>query len=207
MLSLIYFLVLFRPVQMLKRQANLTNSLSTRFSVVRRWKKKPFANWRSILWKTIFSHEWFSGVLMDGCLRRQKPHLLFILQTISGIQLGVESFIRGDQAVVPVNLRQRILQVGHEGHPGIVKMRQRLRNCVRWPGMDSDVDKHIKHCKSCLRSDKSARFVTTPLQSIPLSLRLWHTMALNIQSKLHGASFKWRYLIVAYDLHSKWPEV
>ena len=41
---------------------------------------------------------------------------------------------RNDQVVVSVNLRQRILQVGHKGHPNIVKMRQRLRNSVWWPG-------------------------------------------------------------------------
>ena len=32
-------------------------------------------------------------------------------------------------------------------------------------------------------------------------------MALGIKSELHGEASRWRYLIVAYDLRSKWPEV
>ena len=32
-------------------------------------------------------------------------------------------------------------------------------------------------------------------------------MALDIKGELHGEASHWRYLIVAYDIHSKWPQV
>ena len=114
---------------------------------------------------------------------------------------------RGDQAVIPTNLPQQVLQLAHEGHHGIVKMRQRLRDCVWWPGINEDVELHVKHCQACLLSDKSARPVTPPLHSIPFPPKPWHTVALDIKGELHGEVSRWRYLIVAYDLHSKWPEV
>ena len=125
------------------------------------------------------------------------------------IDLSLEAGVlfRGEQAVVPISLQQQVLQLAHEGHPGIVKMRQRLRDCVWWPGINNDVDRHVKHCQACLLSDKSARPVTPPLHPISFPPKPWHTVALDIKGELHGSPSRWRYLIVAYDLHSKWPEV
>ena len=49
--------------------------------------------------------------------------------------------------------------------------------------------------------------MTPPLNSIPYPPKPWHTVALDIKGELHNKASRWRYLIVAYDLHSKWPEV
>lgn len=35
------------------------------------------------------------------------------------------------RSVIPINLRQRVLQIAHEGHPGIVTMKSRTK--VWWP--------------------------------------------------------------------------
>ena len=124
-------------------------------------------------------------------------------------ELSVEDGVvfRGNNAVIPASLRHRVLQLAHEGHPGIVKMRQRLRDTVWWPGINADVDSYVKHCEACLLSNKSARPVVAPLHSIPLPPKPWHTVALDIKGELHGDASRWRFLIVAYDLYSKWPEV
>ena len=114
---------------------------------------------------------------------------------------------RGERAVIPTSLRSQVLQLAHEGHPGIVKMRQRLRDCVWWPGMSVDVDGQVKHCEACLLSGKSARPVVAPLQHLQFPPKPWHTIAIDIKGELHGEASSWRYLIVVYDLHSKWPEV
>ena len=42
--------------------------------------------------------------------------------------------MRGTRAVIPKTLQQRVLQIAHEGHPGIVRMKQRCRATVWWPG-------------------------------------------------------------------------
>ena len=124
-------------------------------------------------------------------------------------ELTVDSGVvfRGDTAVIPFSLRQRVLQLAHEGHPGIVKMRQRTHDTVWWPNINADVEAHVKNCAPCLVTDKSARPVVTPLQPLPLPPKPWHTIAVDIKGELHGEASRWRYLIVVWDLYSKWPEV
>lgn len=41
--------------------------------------------------------------------------------------------LRGHKIVMPEVLRDRTLKLAHEGHPGITKMKQRLRSKVWWP--------------------------------------------------------------------------
>ena len=38
--------------------------------------------------------------------------------------------------VIPKQLRCQVLELAHEGHPGILAMKQRLRTKVWWPGID-----------------------------------------------------------------------
>ena len=44
--------------------------------------------------------------------------------------------LRGTRIVVQKNLRARVIELGHEGHRGMAKMKQRLRTKVWWPGID-----------------------------------------------------------------------
>ena len=40
---------------------------------------------------------------------------------------------------MPQELRGRVLQIAHEGNPGIVSMKKRLRSKFSWPGIDKEV--------------------------------------------------------------------
>ena len=80
-------------------------------------------------------------------------------------------------------------------------MRQRLRDTVRWPGINVDVDHYVKHSKAYLLSDKAARLVVSPVQSLSYPPKPWHTIAIDIKGELHGDATRLRYLIVVYDLH------
>ena len=55
----------------------------------------------------------------------------------------------GDRVIIPKAGRDRTLQVLHDGHPGITKMKQLARSVVWWPGIDSDIEKRVKSCKMC----------------------------------------------------------
>ena len=57
--------------------------------------------------------------------------------------------LRGTRIVIPEKLRGHVLKLAHEGHQGIVKTKARLRSKVWWPGIDKDVEKHVKACHSC----------------------------------------------------------
>ncbi|CAH1994375.1 unnamed protein product [Acanthoscelides obtectus] len=48
--------------------------------------------------------------------------------------------LRGMRIVVPSALRKRVLDAAHEGHPGIVSMKARLRTKVWWPRCDKEAE-------------------------------------------------------------------
>ena len=57
--------------------------------------------------------------------------------------------LRGDRILIPVSLRQEVLQLAHEGHQGIVKTKKRLCLKVWWPGIDRDAEVLCRQCFSC----------------------------------------------------------
>ena len=115
---------------------------------------------------------------------------------------------RGERACVPAELRSDVLKLAHEGHPGINKMKQRLRDTVWWPGIDGAAERHVKECTACIVSNKAGTNVPTPpLQPLEYPARPWQKVALDIVGELKGLPENHRYLLVLIDLHSKWPEI
>ncbi|KAK0152341.1 hypothetical protein N1851_006252 [Merluccius polli] len=62
---------------------------------------------------------------------------------------------RGLCTVVPSALRARALAMAHEGHLGIVKLKQRCRDVVWWPGIDREIETLVKDCTACLLSARA----------------------------------------------------
>ena len=57
--------------------------------------------------------------------------------------------LRGQRIVMPTDLRRQTLKLAHEGHQGIVKVKERLRSKVWWPGMDKEAEKFCRSCHAC----------------------------------------------------------
>ena len=55
----------------------------------------------------------------------------------------------GDTAVHPDSLQQRVLTLAHDGQPGIVRMKQRCRDAVWWPGIDTHIEHFVANCEAC----------------------------------------------------------
>ncbi|XP_031333862.1 uncharacterized protein LOC116163872 [Photinus pyralis] len=49
--------------------------------------------------------------------------------------------LRGNRIIIPNTLRQQILKLAHEGHPGKTAMKRRLRAKVWWPQIDREAEK------------------------------------------------------------------
>lgn len=56
--------------------------------------------------------------------------------------------LRGRRICIPEKLQKQVLSLVLEGHQGIVKCKLRLRE-VWWLGIDKDVEKLVKSCRSC----------------------------------------------------------
>ena len=57
--------------------------------------------------------------------------------------------LKSDRLVVPASLQERIVDIAHEGHLGIVKTKALLREKVWFPCMDKMVETKVKACLPC----------------------------------------------------------
>ena len=62
--------------------------------------------------------------------------------------------LRGTRIVMPGELQKATLNLAHQGHQGIVKTKQLLRQKVWWPGIYKDVDRMIHHSLPGSRTTK-----------------------------------------------------
>lgn len=109
--------------------------------------------------------------------------------------------IRGSRIVVPKSMRNRVLCLGHEGHPGMSVMKSRLRAKIWWPRIDRDVEQHVKGCKGCLQ-------VTLPPPPEPMKRRNlpnkpWKDLSIDYLGPLPSG----HYIFVVIDYFSKYFEI
>ncbi|CAH1972262.1 unnamed protein product [Acanthoscelides obtectus] len=109
--------------------------------------------------------------------------------------------LRGTRIVIPADLRLAVLQAAHEGHPGIVGMKNRLRTKVWWPKMDTDAEKFVRACKGCtLVSIPNA---PTPMKRRELPTESWIDVAVDFLGPLPSG----HYLFVVIDYFSRYKEI
>ncbi len=82
--------------------------------------------------------------------------------------------------VLPTALQQRVLMMAHVGHPGMVRMKWKLRDSCWWPGLDAQVEFLIKHCEGCQHSGKSQPPDHIPPISILKQSGPWKCLGLDL---------------------------
>ncbi|KAL9982685.1 hypothetical protein ACROYT_G004758 [Oculina patagonica] len=60
----------------------------------------------------------------------------------------------GSRVVIPPQGREEVLNILHESHPGIVRMKSLARSYVWWPKMDSRLEEKVKSCVTCQSHQK-----------------------------------------------------
>ena len=74
--------------------------------------------------------------------------------------------LRGNRIVIPVTLRQQAMAIAHEGHQGIVKTKQLLREKIWFPRIDEEVKELVGNCLVCQANGPASH--PDPLQMSPL---------------------------------------
>ncbi|GJQ72498.1 hypothetical protein Trydic_g3569 [Trypoxylus dichotomus] len=72
----------------------------------------------------------------------EKKYRFYVEQEEFSVQQRV--LMRGHRAVVPKQLRNKVLSELHEGHFGIVKMKGFTRGFCWWPEIDTDIKNMYK---------------------------------------------------------------
>ena len=112
-----------------------------------------------------------------------------------------EMVVRGNKLVIPTALRERMLDLAHEGHPSESVMKRRLRNRVWWPGMDQEAAKRIATCEGYRLVEASGR--PEPMTRRALPLRPWIDLVLDFLGPMPCAT----YLLVIIDYFSRYKEI
>jgi Integrase zinc binding domain/RNase H-like domain found in reverse transcriptase len=83
----------------------------------------------------------------EGTLTQQLRHLEY--QMVDGHEI----ILQNGKIYIPKTLRKPIINWYHTAlqHPGIQRTEQTIRSHLRWPGLITDVENHIKSCPQCQR--------------------------------------------------------
>ena len=121
---------------------------------------------------------------------------------VGKLELTIESgcVMWGYRVIVPVTLREKVLNELHDAHMGIVKMKALARSYVWWTNLDRDLENVTKTCWYCLKNADN-----------PPKARLhpwaWPEHANErIHADFCGSINNYMYIVII-DAHSKWVDV
>ena len=109
--------------------------------------------------------------------------------------------LRGTRILIPQDLRDKVLHIAHEGHPGIVSMKRRLRSKVWWPGIDKEVEKFCQTCHSCQLVGKPQP--PEPMKSTELPQGPWQHISVDLMTP----SLPSGHTLLVVDYYSRYLEV
>ena len=109
--------------------------------------------------------------------------------------------LRGYRIVIPKSLQDTVLKLAHEGHPGIVKMKARLRTKVWFPRMDQAAEKFVKHCHSYQVIGQSP--TPEPMKRFEPPSGPWQDLAIDLMEPKMGGE----HILVLVDYYSRFYEV
>ncbi|KAL8562268.1 hypothetical protein ACOMHN_037224 [Nucella lapillus] len=127
-----------------------------------------------------------------------------ILKTVReelSVQNNGQVLLRGTQLVIPRSLQQRVINIAHEGHQGIVKTKQLLREKVWFPHIDRQVKDAVKSCLACLSTIPDHH--SEPQRMTPLPMNPWSEVSIDFCGPFPSGDF----LLVVVDAYSRFPEI
>ena len=106
----------------------------------------------------------------------------------------------GLTVVIPQKYQQAMLELLHEGHPGMTCMKSLARLHVWWPLIISDIEQTVQSYTNCAKVAKDPTRV--PLHSWEFPRKPWQRLHLD-----YAGSFKSKMWLILIDAYSKWPEI
>ena len=117
------------------------------------------------------------------------------------ISVHDELILRGNRIIIPKSLRDKVINLAHAGHQGVVKTKQLVREKVWFPGIDKDVEHVIRDCLQC--QAVTNRNQMEPLRSSDLPKAPWDEVSVDFLGPIPTGE----YLLVVMDDYSRFPEV
>ncbi|XP_058038703.1 uncharacterized protein K02A2.6-like [Ahaetulla prasina] len=106
----------------------------------------------------------------------------------------------GSRVIIPDELRGRILNVLHEGHPGIARMKALARSYLWWPRLDGEIAEWVAGCPRCQIHRAAPPAAVATEWEMPKSP--WARVHIDFAGPIQG-----HMLLIIVDAYSKWVEV
>ena len=103
--------------------------------------------------------------------------------------------------VIPESLQQKVVNLAHEGHMGMTKTKQLLREKVWFPGINDIVEATCKNCIPCLAATPTNN--VEPLRMTELPERPWANVSCDFMGPLPSGD----YILAVIDDYSRFPVV
>ena len=108
--------------------------------------------------------------------------------------------LRGAWVIVQPQGREEVLNILHDTHPRIVKMKSLARSYVWWPKMDTNLEEKVKSCVTCQSHQNTPP--CSPLHPWEWPGRPWSRVHVDFVGPFTGKMF-----LLITDAHSKWMDI
>ena len=117
-------------------------------------------------------------------------------------ELSVEGgcVLRGIRVVIPPQGRQKVLELLHDTHPGMERMKRLARSYVWWPGLDTEIEGKVKSCHACQSSRN--RPEVAPLNPLEWPSKPWTRIHIDYAGPFMNSMF-----LIIVDAHTKWLDI
>ena len=115
------------------------------------------------------------------------------------------------QVMVPVQLRNRIMELAHGsimgGHMGIKRTVDKIQSAFYWPGIQGDVTRYCKSCDVCQKTVNMGSVPKVPLEKMPLIDKPFKRVAIDLVGPIGPPSEDGhRYILTLVDFATRYPE-
>ena len=106
----------------------------------------------------------------------------------------------GSRVIIPKKGQQGVLELLHDGHPSISRMKEIARSIVWWPGLTNEIEEMVRNRSQCQQHQKAPP--QSPLHPWEWPDQPW--LRLHID---HAGPFLGKQFLILVDAHSKWMEM
>ena len=131
-------------------------------------------------------------------ISKDQQELRILRANRNALSVEGKCLFAGHRIVIPRSLRERVLEILHQGHFGMQRMKQLARSAVYWPSIDNDIEEAVRICATC------AEFATKPppaaVHPWMLPEKPWSRVHID-----HAIQFKGHEWLLIVDAFSKYP--
>ena len=148
------------------------------------------------------NNSWHSTLQTPATLvNSQDLHALYNIRDELSVSHDHDLLLRAHRLILPHALRQRAINIAHEGHQGLTKTKQLLREKIWFPGIDGLTKKLLDNCLACQAT--TIQHPLEPLRMTELPQAPWQQLSIDFCGPLPSGDM----LFVVIDEYSRYPEV